>query len=89
MCCEGYAGIDALCFIVAALEDHRSVGQVPRIEIRGWRNEVGLRRLSRCGQRTGCWATRQQFGKAHKYPWMALRPGVHLRGRDGSIDCVE
>jgi hypothetical protein len=57
----GHAGTEALCFIVAALEDHRSVGQVPRIEIRGWRNKVGLRRL------TG-WAKLQQFGKGHQYP---------------------
>jgi hypothetical protein len=61
-----HAGTDAFCFIVAASEDHRSVGQVPRIEIRGWSNEVGLRRLSGCG------ATRKQFGKEHKYP---LRDG--------------
>jgi hypothetical protein len=35
---------------------------VPHIEIWGWRNEVGLRRLDGCG------AMRQQFGKEHTYP---------------------
>ncbi len=45
----GDAGTDAVCFIVAALVNRRSVPLVPRIEIRGWRNEVGLRRLDASG----------------------------------------